>query len=123
MSIFLNSSPEILEHNIEWGEAQEKYFYKYMIVINSHLEGTRLHGDIRMNLNEMCWKANISAFQHRSIYTINDITFENLPLIPESVTLGNNKAAKIYDFRIDILELGDPPFTITLENISMFCFL
>ena len=46
MSIFSISNPKILEHNIDWGEAQEKYYNKYMIVINSHLEGTRLHGDI-----------------------------------------------------------------------------
>ena len=46
MSIFSISNPQILEHNIDWGVAQEKYYDKYMIVINSHLEGTRLHGDI-----------------------------------------------------------------------------
>ena len=46
MSIFFNSNPQILVQNIDWGEAQEKYYDKYMIVINSHLEGTRLHGDI-----------------------------------------------------------------------------
>ena len=46
MSIFVDSDHQILEHNIDWGEAQEKYYDKYMIVINSHLEGTRLHGDI-----------------------------------------------------------------------------
>ena len=46
MSIFLNSNPQILERNMDWAEAQEKYYDKYMIIINAHLEGTRLHGDI-----------------------------------------------------------------------------
>ena len=74
---------------------------------------------LRMKLDEMCWKANPSAFQRVGVNSINDITFENLPLIAEAVTLGNNKTAKIYDFRIDKLELGEPPLTIMLDNITV----
>ena len=46
MFSFDDPSPQILEHNIDWGEAQEKYPHSYMIVINRHLIGTKLHGDI-----------------------------------------------------------------------------
>jgi hypothetical protein len=46
MFSFTDPNPTILEHNIDWGEAQNKYHDSYMIVINSHLEGSRLHGDI-----------------------------------------------------------------------------
>jgi len=74
---------------------------------------------LRMKMDEMCWNANPSAFQRIGVNSIADITFENLPLIAEAVTLGNNKTAKIYDFRIDKLELGKLPLTILLENITV----
>jgi hypothetical protein len=74
---------------------------------------------LRMKLGEMCWNANPHAFQHNGISSIHDITFENLPLVADSVTLGNHQAAQIYDFRIDRLELGESPLTISLENITV----
>ena len=46
MFSFSNPNPAILENNIRWGEAEEKYRDKFMIVINPHLEDTYLYGDI-----------------------------------------------------------------------------
>ncbi len=45
-SIFSGSNQLTLEKNIEMGEAAEKYFDKYMVVKNAHLENSYLHGDI-----------------------------------------------------------------------------
>lgn len=74
---------------------------------------------LRMKLDEICWKANPHAFQCNGISSASDITFENLPLVADSVTLGNNTLAQIYDFRIDKLELGESPHAILLENITV----
>jgi hypothetical protein len=46
MFSFSNPEPQVIEQNVDWGYAQEKYRENYMIVINSHLENARIHGDI-----------------------------------------------------------------------------
>ena len=46
MFSFSDTNPPILERNIRWGEAEEKYRDKFMIVINSHVKDTYLYGDI-----------------------------------------------------------------------------
>ena len=46
MFSFTDPNPTILEHNIRWGEAEEKYPDKFIIVINPHFENAELHGDI-----------------------------------------------------------------------------
>ena len=46
MFSFTNSNPPIIESNIAWGDAEEKYPDKFMIVINSHFDNTEMLGDI-----------------------------------------------------------------------------
>jgi len=53
MFTFKNPQPPILDGNITWGEAEEKYPDKFMIVINMHIDKTELHGDIIAILTPM----------------------------------------------------------------------
>ena len=46
MFSFANPDPPILERNIIWGDAEEKYPDKFMIVINARFVDSELHGDI-----------------------------------------------------------------------------
>ena len=46
MFSFSDPNPPVLERNIEWGEAEEKYPDKFMIVTNTHVEDSYLYGDI-----------------------------------------------------------------------------
>jgi len=46
MFSFTESKPSILEHNIIWGDAEEKYPDKFMIVINTRFEESELRGDV-----------------------------------------------------------------------------
>jgi hypothetical protein len=46
MFTFADPNPPILEHNILWGDAEEKYADKFMIVINTYVEDAELYGDI-----------------------------------------------------------------------------
>ena len=46
MFSFYEPNPPILERNILWGDAEEKYPDKYMIVTNTHVENAELYGDI-----------------------------------------------------------------------------
>ena len=50
---FADPNPPVLESNITWGEAEEKYPDKFMIVINMHIDNTELHGDIIAILTPM----------------------------------------------------------------------
>jgi len=53
MFTFSNPNPPVLERNITWGEAEEKYPDKFMIVINMRIDKTELHGDIIAILTPM----------------------------------------------------------------------
>jgi len=46
MFSFTDPNPPIIEHNIGWGAAEEKYLDKFMIVINARYENDGLIGDI-----------------------------------------------------------------------------
>ena len=46
MFSFSEPNPIILEKNILWGDAEEKYRDKFLIVMNAHFENTGLYGDI-----------------------------------------------------------------------------
>jgi len=46
MFSFTNPDPPILERNIIWGDAEEKYPDKFMIVINARFVDSELYGDI-----------------------------------------------------------------------------
>jgi len=46
MFSFSDPNPTILEKNILWNDAEEKYSDKYMIVTNAHVEEAELYGDI-----------------------------------------------------------------------------
>jgi len=43
---FTDPNPSVLERNITWGDAEEKYPDKFMIVVNAHFDNTEMHGDI-----------------------------------------------------------------------------
>ena len=46
MFTFSELNPPILEQNIRWGDAEEKYPDKFMIVINAHFVDIEMCGDI-----------------------------------------------------------------------------
>ena len=53
MFSFSDPNPVVLEKNILWGDAEEKYSDKYMIVTNTHVEEAELYGDILAILTPM----------------------------------------------------------------------
>jgi len=46
MFTFAESNPPVLERNIRWGEAEEKYLENYMIVTNIYFDSEGMLGDI-----------------------------------------------------------------------------
>jgi len=46
MFTFADPNPPIIERAILWGDAQEKYADKFMIVTNTYVEDAELYGDI-----------------------------------------------------------------------------
>ena len=46
MFTFADPNPPIIERAILWGDAEEKYADKFMIVTNTYVEAAELYGDI-----------------------------------------------------------------------------
>ena len=78
---------------------------------------------IDMGLQNLCWQNNKHQFNLMGTKTINDIAFEELPLVADRVRIGDDTFSKMYYFRIDKLELGIPsieyPHKIELKNITV----
>jgi len=46
MFTFADPNPPVIERAILWGDAEEKYADKFMIVTNTYVEEAELYGDI-----------------------------------------------------------------------------
>jgi hypothetical protein len=76
-----------------------------------------------MGLHKLCWNGNQSAFKNKNIHDVDNVMFDDLPLRPNASIIGDGTEAKVYDFRIDKLELGmaskEFNSNIILNNITV----
>jgi hypothetical protein len=78
-----------------------------------------------MGLDEVCFnelRDTTEFFQHTSFRSPKDMTFEKLPLAEKVSELGNNFKVKVYEFRLDRLNIGIPQNNsdyIMFENITV----
>jgi len=76
-----------------------------------------------MGLNEACWNRNSELCKLMGIASPNDMTFDTLPFISTVSILGDGSHVKVFEFRLDALELGKPSLgfnhSIKFENITV----
>ena len=76
-----------------------------------------------MRLHEACWNNNPSICKLMGLSSAEDMTFNNLPLISGVSILGDGSHAKVYEFKLDSLEIGKPTLgfnhSIILDNITV----
>ena len=78
---------------------------------------------LNMGLHDVCWNNNPQLCKLMGIASPGDITFDNLPLVSAVSTLGDGSKVKVYEFRLDALELGKASIgfnhTIVVEDITI----
>ena len=78
---------------------------------------------LRMRLHEACWNSNTQLCKLMGIASPEELTFDNLPLVSTVSILGDGSQVKVFEFRLDELELGKPSLgfnhSIVLENITV----
>ena len=76
-----------------------------------------------MGLNNVCWNSNPEICKLMGISSSDDMTFETLPLVSTVSILGDGSHVKVYEFRLDAIELGKPTLgfnhVIKFENITV----
>ena len=76
-----------------------------------------------MKLHEACWNGNPSLCKLMGFASANDMIFDTLPLNTTYSILGDGSPVKVYEFRLDKLELGKPTLgfnhSIILDNITV----
>jgi len=78
---------------------------------------------LRMGLHEACWNSNPQLCKLMGINSPSEMVFERLPLISTVSILGDGSQVKVYEFRLDAVELGRPKIgfnhSILFENITV----
>jgi len=78
---------------------------------------------LHMGLHEVCWNANPQLCKLMGFNKPSDMTFETLPLTSTYSILGDGSRVKVYEFRLDAVELGKPSLgfnhSIKMENITV----
>ena len=76
-----------------------------------------------MRLHEICWNNNPNLCRLIGLNTPNEMTFDSLPLVSTTSILGDGSEAKVYEIKLDKLQLGIPKLgfdhCIELENITV----
>jgi hypothetical protein len=76
-----------------------------------------------MRLHEICWNNNPTLCRLMGINTPDEMEFDTLPLVSTTSILGDGSEAKVYEIKIDKLQLGIPKLgfnhCIELENITV----
>ena len=76
-----------------------------------------------MGLNKVCWDNNPKLCKLMGIASPNEMTFDTLPLVSTISVLGDGSHVKVYEFKLDALELGRPSLgfghSIKFENITV----
>jgi hypothetical protein len=78
---------------------------------------------IDMGLHKICWNANSTLCKLMGLNTPEDMTFDLLPLMATYSVLGDGSQVKVYEFRLDKLQLGLPKLgynhCIVMDNITV----
>jgi len=78
---------------------------------------------IDMGLHKICWNANPTLCKLMGLNTSEDMTFDRLPLTATYSVLGDGSQVKVYEFRLDKLQLGLPRLgfdhCIVMDNITV----
>jgi len=78
---------------------------------------------LRMGLHETCWNNNAQLCKLMGISAPDNMTFDNLPLASTISILGDGSQVKVYEFRLDAIELGKPSLgfnhSIPFDNITV----
>ena len=78
---------------------------------------------IDMGLHKICWNTNPALCNLMGIKTPDEMIFDRLPLAAAYSVLGDGSRVKVYEFRLDKLQLGLPSISfnhcIILDNITV----
>ena len=78
---------------------------------------------LNMKLNISCYHNNPQLCNRMGINTPDGMTFDTLPLMSATSTLGDGSQAKVYEIKMDDIQLGLPSLgfnhSINLENITV----
>jgi hypothetical protein len=78
---------------------------------------------IDMGLHKICWNANPTLCKLMGLDTPDDMSFDRLPLTATYSVLGDGSQVKVYEFRLDKLQLGLPKLgfnhCIIMDNITV----
>ena len=78
---------------------------------------------LNMGLDKICWNNNPQVCKLMGINSPEDMTFDTLPLVSTISVLGDGSEVKVYEIRMDKLQLGLPSLgfnhRIVLENITV----
>jgi len=78
---------------------------------------------LRMGLHVTCWNNNPQLCKLMGITSPDKMMFDNLPLVSTVSILGDGSQVKVFEFRLDGLELGKPSLgfnhSIPFDNITV----
>ena len=78
---------------------------------------------LMMGLNKLCWESNSELCKLMGIASPEEMTFDNLPLVSTISILGDGSHVKVFEFKLDAIELGRPSLgfnhSIKFENITV----
>ena len=66
------------------------------------------HMWIDMGLHKLCWNASPTLCKLMGLHTPEDMSFDRLPLTATYSVFGDGSRVKVYEFRLDKLQLGLP---------------
>lgn len=78
---------------------------------------------LNMQLHKICWNNNPQLCKLMGIESFDKMTFDTLPLISTISVLGDGSLAKVYEIKLDKLQLGLPSLgfnhCIELDNVTV----
>jgi len=61
---------------------------------------------LNMGLHKICWNTNPNLCKLAGINSPNDMSFDSLPLVATTSILGDGSVVKVYEIKLDKLQLG-----------------